>query len=260
MTFEAPKPAILKPWYTKWWIWVLVVLGVFVAGGILVALSAVSSETAGSTTTIVASATTSGGATTTTVAEETTTTSTKPVTTSTTLPVVLAAGEGEGDDVVEFTVPNVVVVIELTHDGSANFIVSSFDADFEDIDLLVNEIGDYGGTRAMQWHGNMAIAGLEISADGRWTYEVRELAQEPVQSCLVNGHGDDVVLIDNFLAGGGTANLTHDGESNFIVYTWGTEGNDLLVNEIGVYEGTVRVSEGTSAWDITADGGWTVGC
>lgn len=259
MTFEAPKPTVLQPWYKKWWIWALVVLGVFVVGGILLSLSVVSSESAGTTTTIAAAPATSG-ATTTTVAEETTTTSSEPPTTTTTLPAILAAGEGEGDDVVEFVLPNAAVVIELTHEGSANFIVNSFGSDFEDVDVLVNEIGDYRGTRAMQWYRNMTVAGLDISADGRWTYEVRELAQEPLQSCLVGGDGDDVVLIDSFIGGAGTADLTHNGESNFIVYARGTDGSDLLVNELGAYEGTVRVSAGSSAWDITADGDWTVDC
>ena len=76
-------------------------------------------------------------------------------TTATTAPPTTVAAawelitmEGTGDDVVEFAVPNdEAALLEITHDGSSNFVVSSHTADGQDLDLLVNVIGPYQGTR-----------------------------------------------------------------------------------------------------------------
>ena len=64
----------------------------------------------------------------------------------------------------------------------------------------------------------------------------------------------------DFADDGGAATLSHDGDSNFAIWAWGVAGRDLLVNEIGAYDGTVLVESGLSIWDITADGNWTVTC
>jgi hypothetical protein len=68
------------------------------------------------------------------------------------------------------------------------------------------------------------------------------------------------VSISNFVNSGGPATLTHSGSSNFIVRAWGFPDRDLLVNEIGNYAGTVLVAPGLYAWDISADGSWTIDC
>lgn len=211
-----------------------------------------------STTTTAPDETTTTVATTTTTQPPTTTT-TLPPTTTTTLPEVLAEGEGRGDDVVELDIPGVPVIIELTHAGRSNFAVWSLDAGFDSLDLLVNEIGSYEGTRPMQFLDDELVTGLEISADGDWSYVVKPLAQVDRRTCAFEGEGDDVVIVENFIDSGGAATLTNTGNSNFAIWAWGTD-RDLLVNDIGPYEGTVRVSSGLFIWDITATGGWTVDC
>lgn len=59
------------------------------------------------------------------------------------------------------------------------------------------------------------------------------------------------------------ANITHDGESNFIVNTVDNTGDqvDGLVNEIGAYSGTVFIEPSDDqpvAFEIDADGAWTI--
>jgi hypothetical protein len=258
---ELPTPA-KKPWYKKWWIWVLIALGVLVIAAALTPSSEDEETAAGTTTStseVSESTTTAPDETTTTTEAATTTTTTQPPTTTTTLPAILAEGSGRGDDVVELDIPDVAVVIELTHAGSANFAVWSLDPAFEYIDLLVNDIGRYDGTRPMQWDQDETVTGLEISANGDWTYEIRPLMQEPQRSCLVEGSGDSAILLTDFADGGGAADLTNDGDSNFAVWAWG-DGRDLLVNDIGPYQGTVRVSSGLVAWDITATRNWSIDC
>jgi hypothetical protein len=51
--------------------------------------------------------------------------------------------------------------------------------------------------------------------------------------------------------------ITHDGGSNFVVRAW-TDRRDLLVNEIGPYDGTVRSPTGTVVFEVNADGAWTL--
>lgn len=55
------------------------------------------------------------------------------------------------------------------------------------------------------------------------------------------------------------ANFTHNGSSNFVVKAYVDSGEELLVNEIGSYQGSrPLVSSGPVMLDIRADGAWTV--
>lgn len=77
-----------------------------------------------------------------------------------------------------------------------------------------------------------------------------------------SGEGDEVIRI-RATKKPGIIRFTHDGESNFIVYTINSRGKqeELLVNEIGAYDGTVLynayATKGTVGLQIKADGAWT---
>ena len=72
------------------------------------------------------------------------------------------------------------------------------------------------------------------------------------------GKGDKVVKFDAHDTPS-VATFTHKGEANFAVLSYvGTERDDLLVNAIGGYAGTVYVNAGVDTFEITADGNWTV--
>jgi len=73
-----------------------------------------------------------------------------------------------------------------------------------------------------------------------------------------SGIGDVVFRFPKQTKGLTRMTLTHDGESNFIVKPISTKGDDgfSLVNEIGAYEGTVRVPAGTKYIWVQADGNW----
>jgi len=272
-TSDAPSPE--KPWYQKWWVWLIAgIIVVFIialatadpaddeatdaASTTAVAGDTTSTEGAETTTSEATETTTSEGAETTTTAERDTTTTQAPTTTST-LPPILAEGSGTGDSVVEFDIPNTPVIITLTHNGSSNFAVWSLGTDFENIDLLVNDIAVYEGTRPMQFDEE-PVSGLEITADGNWTYFVQPLYEAEAVACEFSGQGDDVVLVMDFTDSAGPATLVNTGDSNFAIWVWGQTDRDLIVNDVGPYEGTVVVESGLFIWDITATGGWTVDC
>jgi hypothetical protein len=176
------------------------------------------------------------------------------------IPGLVQKGSGNGDDVVALSLPNVPVVVEFSHDGSSNFAVWSLDNALGKVDLLVNEIGTYAGTRPMQFDPMEPVSYLEMIADGKWTFEVRELASEPAKVCTVSGSGDDVVRISNFASSSGIATLSHNGSSNFAIWVWDIPDRDLIVNEIGPYVGAVPISAGYTAWDVIADGSWAISC
>ncbi len=46
--------------------------------------------------------------------------------------------------------------------------------------------------------------------------------------------------------------FTHQGDSNFSVLAWNEDGRDLLVNEIGEYDGTVRSPTGIVFYGVLA--------
>jgi hypothetical protein len=71
---------------------------------------------------------------------------------------------------------------------------------------------------------------------------------------MAQGHGDDVI---RYTGKAGVAAITHTGESNFIVRSYGARSTGL-VNEIGAYSGKVPVAAGPAVWAVMADGDWTV--
>lgn len=163
---------------------------------------------------------------------------------------------GHGDDVVSFEKPNVPAVIHLTHQGSSNFAVINYDSSGEKIDLLVNDIGRYDGVRPLDFGSDEWSDRLEINADGAWSAVIEPItAAEPI-SVPDSGHsgrGDTVLRLLG--SDPDTATLSHSGESNFAVTSYGNSRR-LLVNEIGKYNGTVIVPRDTVVIEVVADGSW----
>ena len=68
---------------------------------------------------------------------------------------------------------------EMTHDGRSNFAVWLYDKDGYQIDLLVNEIGAYSGSKVVGVTGKIFDASpgihyLAITADGNWTVSISQ--------------------------------------------------------------------------------------
>lgn len=243
-------------------LYVIIVLIVLIA--IIPADDGTGDETAAPTTTVKGATTTTAEDTTTT---EDVTTTTVPPTTTTTVPptttTTLQPGfdpfsvEGSGDDFIEFTIPNDdLAVLHITHSGSSNFAVISYTAGNDRIDLLVNEIGNYNGTVPVNFLVGEEVGLLEITASGPWTINAKYIFHLPFnQDGEAGGFGDSVVYVS--ITNPGVA-FTHQGDSNFSVLAWNEDGRDLLVNEIGEYNGTVRSPTGIVFYQITANGDWTV--
>jgi len=93
-----------------------------------------------------------------------------------------------------------------------------------------------------------------------------EPAPEVPADIVYSGVGDSVLAIELPDGPGqvAVATLTHDGSSNFAIFTLDDNlaQQDLIVNTIGAYQGTVLFNAGfggdPSSLEITADGNWTV--
>lgn len=163
---------------------------------------------------------------------------------------------GTGDDIVELDIPeDEPAIAHITHDGTSNFQVKGYTSDGERTGSLVNEIGHYDGTRPVNFQEPVAKE-LDIVADGNWTVTIQpileaELAQT---SGVTEGMGDAVVLVAHL--GASSVEVSHEGESNFQVRAWGSSRTGMI-NEIGAYDGRVRMPTDAQLLEIVADGGWS---
>ena len=156
----------------------------------------------------------------------------------------------------------VATILEITHKRKSNFIANTIDASGDQVDGLVNEIGDYEGTVFIAPSEENPPVALEIDADGAWTITVKHVSDAMTwdRSTTLEGTGDSVYRVVPPSAGLVTLELTYDGESNFIVRTYsGTyDGLDDIANEIGDFTGEVLLPQDTFLLEITAnEGTWT---
>jgi hypothetical protein len=171
-------------------------------------------------------------------------------------PVVLS---GRGDNVVDVTKWDGPAIAHITHSGGSNFAVWNYGTDGQRIDLLVNTVGSYIGTVPLDWLADEETARFEVTAGGDWEIRIEPLllVRGEVVPSTFGGTGDDVVYLDGknpdlLKVDAGTA------ESNFAIWAWGSEGRDLLVNDIAPYAGTVMVSPDAFLLVIHATGDWQI--
>jgi hypothetical protein len=163
---------------------------------------------------------------------------------------------GTGDSVIEL--PASQGIVTASHDGSSNFVLTVLDSGNAMSELPVNAIGSYEGTTAYGMDElSEEAAALEIVADGDWEITVAPVTSAPEFSDSQAAQGDGVFL---YTGGPATWAVSHTGEANFaVVYvSESLFGWELLVNEIGPYEGTVAVTSGPGVVIVTADGEWSL--
>jgi hypothetical protein len=199
---------------------------------------------------------------------EITPTSTQEVTTSSPTPTdtpepIVLSGTGQ-EATSKFTLEKGLSKFRMAHDGDSNFAILLLDDEGNNVDLLVNEIGEFDGSKAV----GIAKAGiylLDISADGGWkiTIEQPRPSTAPSVPKTLKGKGQQVSELFYLDKGLARFEMIHDGDSNFAILLLDDEGNnvDLLVNEIGEFDGSKAVGitkSGIYLLDISADGNWEI--
>jgi len=184
-----------------------------------------------------------------------------PTFTPTPAPIVL---KGSGDSVVDVDKWDGPALLKIKYRGYGNFVIWNYGANGEKIDLLVNTIGNYEGTRPLDFLDGEFTRRLQIEAAGKWEIQIlplREVRQEKIPG-TIEGQGDDVV----YIAGNGTPDLlkvdASKAKGNFAVWGYGAS-RDLLVNEIAPYTGTTVIPSdvpvsGKMLLVIEAEGPWSL--
>ncbi len=197
-----------------------------------------------------------------------TTTATAPPTTRattppTTSPPAVITIDGTGDRVVDLkkpkSDPSSPVTLHVHYGGGSNFAVKGLDSGLQDTDLFVNTIGAFDGTVAVDF-SNTQTAKLQVTASGPWHIDVKNAEDARTFTGATTGLGDDVLL---YSGSGGVAAITNQGTENFVVEYYsrvagGSENHDLLVNEIGSYNGQQPMAAGPGFVVVTSDGRWSV--
>jgi hypothetical protein len=182
--------------------------------------------------------------------------------TPTQAPIVLS---GKGNSVVNVDKEEDPALAHITYTGGGNFAVWNYGAGNQKLDLLVNTIGNYEGTRPLDFRSDEHTVRFEVQGSGKWKIEVLPL--EEMRSVDIpgkfDGKGDDVVI----LIGSGMPDLlkfdASKAKSNFAVWGYG-KSEDLLVNEIAPYSGTALVDSslptdsGRLVLVIEAEGSWAI--
>lgn len=191
----------------------------------------------------------------------------RPTATKTRTPTPTAAPvtqSGSGDTIVDLKnigwKTGTQALIYITHQGArGNFIVENYDAGNNRIDLLVNEIGNYEGLLPFDWFEESAR--ISIKARGDWTIELIPLSPTAGHSLTVPGKYESDLMADVvFLRGGAPDILTAVcPKSNFVIWDYKSDDRDLLINEIGPYEGMVIIpSSSFHILVIECGGPWSI--
>ena len=169
--------------------------------------------------------------------------------------------KGKGNKVAKFTIPeDTAAIAVISETGSSNFVVESIASDGTSNDLLVNEIGSYKGTVLFDDRQGEHSVAFKISSNGTWSIVVKPVTQATGwnPATAVKGTGSQVLRLTASPDSLAVVKITHKGSSNFVVYAFGTDGTELLVNEIGNYSGETILPDSTVLVTIEADGTWTI--
>lgn len=157
---------------------------------------------------------------------------------------------GKGDDVVAAKVVDPAVVTFTCTSCTRNVVVKTDGSD----SLLVNKIGAYSGQRIVNVTDGSMITSFEIKANAPWTLTIADLTSIPLTSGVASGSGDVAV---HFTKKATSAAVEYVGKSNFVVYGYGGSSRQLAVNEIGSYQGTVKLTL-PGYVQVLSEGNWTI--
>jgi hypothetical protein len=150
-----------------------------------------------------------------------------------------------------------------TTEEYTNFIVWLKDQQGNDIDLLANTLSAYRGGRVISVPTENNYF-LNITASGPWTVHITQPrpASAPGVPQIFNGTSDAYSGFITLNDGVANFNMTYQGDSNFIIWLYRSNGEqlDLVENEIGPRSDSkgVQVSAGTYILDIQGVGSWSV--
>ncbi len=166
---------------------------------------------------------------------------------------------GMGDSLVDVEKWEGPAVLHARYGGDSKFVVSSFNAAGQKIDVLVDTAGVYDGFRPLDFLGSEHTTRIEVKAEGAWHLELMPIQEVPnfeIPS-RVQKSGDFVFSISG--ATPDTLRAENSARADFIVQGYSKNGRrDLLVNQRAPYTGTVLLPSDTAFIAVQAVGDWTI--
>jgi hypothetical protein len=181
-----------------------------------------------------------------------------PPTTTTTTTTPPQQASGQSDSVVNITYPSSkAALLHATYQGDSNFVVTGFDATGGQGELFVNTIGHYDGVRLMNVDTQSTPARLQVQASGPWSIAITAATGAPVATSPghFDGIGDQAILVHGSAS---TGHFHNTGDANFVVNSYSASNRQLLVNEIGAFDGMEIIPTGTILMEVQSNGGWSI--
>ncbi|HWM21625.1 MAG TPA: hypothetical protein VNO51_18170 [Ilumatobacteraceae bacterium] len=189
-------------------------------------------------------------------------------TTATTVPVATPSTDvppapgttrlsGVGNDVIDLAGVDIArKIMVVSHNGVADFELSTLDQELNLIVLLESTVGAVTGTYGLGFEGEVVPRYLRVDADGQWVIDIKPVEEARLwQADFITGVGADVL---RFEGAASVLDYTNAGSSNFIVRYHRESGFDLLVNEIGPISGSTTMQAGPGIVIIDAVGDWAL--
>jgi hypothetical protein len=145
-------------------------------------------------------------------------------------------------------------LVTVTNSGGENFAIESLGSDNSLQELLVNTIGAYSGTTALNFRSQTTTF-LKVTSTGSWTLKLNNITNARSFSGSISGHGDDVLM---YTGGTAVGTIDNSGGENFAVTEYPKGSPNLLVNTIGQYHGQQPLSKGPSILVVESTGNWTI--
>jgi hypothetical protein len=164
---------------------------------------------------------------------------------------------GVGNDVIDLASVDVArKIMVVSHNGVADFELSTLDQELNLIVLLESTVGAVTGTYGLGFEGEVVPRYLRIDADGEWVIDIKPVEEARLwQADFITGVGADVL---RFEGGASVLDYSNAGNSNFIVRYHRDIGFDLLVNEIGPIAGTTTMQAGPGIVIVNTVGDWAL--
>jgi len=154
-------------------------------------------------------------------------------------------------------------VFSMKNTGGSNFSIWLLNDEGDKIELLVNEIGSFDGSKAVKIK-NQGNYLLDIASSGKWNINIKQPRTNTAPE-TTSFKGTTQTTTDLFYAQKGlkAVKMNHSGSSNFAVWLMNKEGDpiELLVNEIGNFDGSkaVRIPvDNLYLFNVAADGNWSI--
>jgi hypothetical protein len=177
-----------------------------------------------------------------------------------TLPPQPLVFSGSGATVLDINKWQGPAIAHIIYTGQSNFVANSYDADNNQIELLVNTIGGYNGTVPVDFE-NVNTKRISITAAGNWELQILPVSSAQIVSVPGNvvGTGDVVITLEGAIPDKITADASQASQ-NFVITAYNFKPSmdylDLLVNEIAPYTGAFLAPKGTTLLVIHSSGPW----